>query len=64
MKPTDLGTYLLWWGLAFGALAVLNGAAHPAPGWQRHLLGALLALAALIVLVLVFVTGESGASTE
>jgi len=57
----DLGTYLLWWTVAFAAVAVVTALVHPGRGWLRWVLGALLALTALAVLVVVVVTGHSGA---
>jgi len=57
----DLGTYLLWWTIGFAVVAVV-GAVRPADqGWLRWLLAALLAVTSLAVLVIVVVTGHSGA---
>lgn len=55
------GTFLLWWTLAFAALAVLASVLHGRGGWVRWLVGALLGVVALVVLVLVALTGDSGA---
>ena len=56
----DLGTYLLWWTIAFGVVAVLNAVIHPDRLWARWLLGVLLAVDAVVVVVIVVVTGHSG----
>lgn len=57
----DLGTYLLWWTIAFAVVALLDTALRPDKGWLRWLLGALLAVTSVAVLVIVVVTGHSGA---
>ncbi|MFD0804857.1 DUF2231 domain-containing protein [Nocardioides caeni] len=57
----DLGTYLLWWTIAFGVMAVLNTVLHSDRTWVRWLLGVLMAIDALAVLLIVAVTGHSGA---
>lgn len=57
----DLGTYLLWWTLAFGVIAALNAVLHSDKAWVRWLLGALLVIDALSVIIIVVVTGHSGA---
>lgn len=57
----DLGTYLLWWTIAFALVAVLDTGLRPDKAWLRWLLGVLLAVTSLAVLVIVVVTGHSGA---
>ena len=57
----DLGWILLWWGIAFGVTALLNGILHPRAVWARWVLGVLLAVDAVAVIVLVVLTGDSGA---
>ncbi|WP_028655659.1 DUF2231 domain-containing protein [Nocardioides sp. J54] len=60
----DLGTYLLWWTIAFAVIALVNALLHVSASttaWLRWVLGALLAIDALAVLVIVVVTGHSGA---
>ncbi|WP_435771251.1 DUF2231 domain-containing protein [Nocardioides sp. SYSU DS0651] len=57
----DLGVILLWWGVAFGVMALLNGLLHPRATWARWVLGVLLAVDAVAVIVLVVLVGDSGA---
>ncbi|QYJ05682.1 hypothetical protein KUV85_08380 [Nocardioides panacisoli] len=57
----DRGALLMWWSLAFAAIAVITTALHRRDGWVRWLLAALLAVDAVAVLVLVVLTGDSGA---
>ena len=60
-RHEDLGTYLLWWTIAFGVTALLNTVLHPRAAWARWVLGVLLAVDALAVIVIVVLTGDSGA---
>jgi hypothetical protein len=57
----ELGDQLLWIGLAFGAVAVVTGWVNARSGALRVVLDVLLAVAALVLLVWVFRTGEAGA---
>ena len=57
----DLGTQLLWIGLAFGVVAVVTGWVDARSGALRVVLDVLLAIAAVVLLVWVFRTGEAGA---
>ncbi|WP_141013952.1 DUF2231 domain-containing protein [Nocardioides sambongensis] len=57
----QLGGLLLWVTLGFGVSALLNGVLHPRVAWARWLLGLLLLVDAVAVLVLVVMTGDSGA---
>ncbi|WP_183096026.1 DUF2231 domain-containing protein [Nocardioides stalactiti] len=52
---------LLWTSISFGVMALLNAVLHPKEGWLRWVLGALLAIDAVAVLVLVIMTGDAGA---
>lgn len=57
----ERGTQLLWAMLAFTAIALAAGLLHLREGAQRWLLDALLAIGAIVVLVLVVLTGDAGA---
>ena len=56
-----LGDQLLWIGLAFGVIAVVTGWLNARSGALRVVLDVLLAVAAVVLLVWVFRTGEAGA---
>ena len=56
-----LGEQMLWVSLAFGAFAILAGWLHARTGALRVVVDVLLAVAAVVVLVWVFRTGEAGA---
>ena len=57
----ELGDQLLWVGLAFGAVALIAGLVHARRGVLRVLFDVLLGLAAVVLVVWVFRTGEAGA---
>ncbi|MFC7493779.1 MULTISPECIES: DUF2231 domain-containing protein [unclassified Nocardioides] len=57
----DLGTQLFWISLAFGVVAVATGWLHRREGALRIALDVLLGVAAVVLLVWVFRTGEAGA---
>lgn len=57
----ELAGYLLWTTVGFGVVALITGFLHPKEGAARWVLGALLGVAAVAVVVLVFLTGEAGA---
>ena len=57
----ELGEQLLWIGLAFGVVAVVTGWLNARSGALRVVLDVLLAVAAVVLLVWVFRTGEAGA---
>lgn len=57
----ELGEQLLWISLAFGAVAVVAGLLRARTGALRIVLDVLLAVAAVVLLVWVFRTGEAGA---
>lgn len=57
----ELGEQLLWISLAFGAVAVVAGWLRTRTGPVRVVLDVLLAVAAVVLLVWVFRTGEAGA---
>jgi uncharacterized membrane protein len=57
----NLGDQLLWIGLAFGVVAVVTGWVDARSGALRVVLDVLLAIAAVVLLVWVFRTGEAGA---
>ncbi|CAN5409791.1 hypothetical protein BH11ACT8_BH11ACT8_08140 [soil metagenome] len=56
-----LAGLLLWVTVGFGVVAVATAALHRQSAGTRGALNAVLAIAALAVLVLVFLTGEAGA---
>jgi len=55
------GWQLLWISLAFGVLAIVTGCLHARSGPVRIVLDVLLGVAAVVLLVWVFLTGEAGA---
>lgn len=57
----ELGEQLLWVSLAFGLVAIVAGWLHTRTGALRVVLDVLLAVAAVVLLVWVFRTGEAGA---
>ncbi|GAB3196287.1 hypothetical protein GCM10027062_05190 [Nocardioides hungaricus] len=57
----SLGGQLLWISLAFGLVAVVSGWIDARSGALRVVLDVLLAVAAVVLLVWVFRTGEAGA---
>ena len=60
-KHEELGDQLLWVGLGFGLVAIVTGLVHARRGALRVVLDVLLAVAAVVLLVWVFRTGEAGA---
>jgi uncharacterized membrane protein len=57
----ELGEQLLWVSLAFGAVAIVSAWVNARSGGLRVLLDVGLAVAAVVLLVWVFRTGEAGA---
>ena len=57
----ELGDQLLWVSLAFGVVALVAGWLHSRTGLLRVVVDVLLAVAAVVLLVWVFRTGEAGA---
>jgi uncharacterized membrane protein len=57
----DRAVQLLWVTIAFGALALVSGWLATRTGALRIVLDVLLGVAAVLVLALVFLTGEAGA---
>jgi hypothetical protein len=55
------GRQLLWIGIGFGLLAIVSGWLHTRTGALRIVLDVLLGVAAVLLLVWVFLTGEAGA---
>jgi len=60
-EHADLGTIALWVTLGFALIAALNAWRHDHADVLRRILGVLLALDAVAVLVVVILTGDSGA---
>jgi uncharacterized membrane protein len=55
------GTRLMWATAAFAVVAVLSVLLHDRPGWLRSLVLALLVGTAVVVGILVYLTGDAGA---